>query len=85
MTTTPDTSNTVDPRNPAKKYYSGIASMTLAAVSLFILTPIVSVAGVVCGIVAVVSGGKLDNQKLRGEGWLGLIASALIFAVSLMI
>ena len=67
-----------DPKNPAEKYYSGITSMVLAAASLFILTPLLSTAGVVFGIVGIVHGNKLDNRKLRGEGWFGTVFAGVI-------
>lgn len=68
-----------DPKNPAQKYYSGTASIVLAVASIFFFPIVVAPAAIITGVVAVVAGGKLDNRKLRGEGWIGIVLASLIF------
>lgn len=75
----------VDPTNPQQKFYSGIASMTVAVLSLFIFTNLLAPVAVVLGIVAVVVGNKRGNRRLRGEGIIGLVlGSALTIAMLLL-
>lgn len=83
----PTTSDQVpaDPKNPAQKYYSGVASMVLAVAAFFIMPMILAPAALITGIVAVVNGGKLDNRKLRGEGWFGVVIASFVLVVMTML